>query len=58
MSVSDPFGEAAKENNFVITPKRVRNNDSPDNTFVKAQNISKAKAVRRSTSSELIKINI
>lgn len=58
MSVSNPFGDAPMENNFVITPERMRNVESPDNAFVKAHVISKAKAQRRSTSGERMEINI
>ena len=47
MSVSNPFAEGAMENNFIITPERMRNIESPDNAFKKAQIISKAKANRR-----------
>ena len=58
MSVTNPFGDAAMENNFIITPKRIRNIASPDEAFEKAHVISKAKAQRRSTSGEILEINI
>lgn len=58
LSMSNPFGEPAKVNNFIITPERMRNLESPDNAFKNAHVISKAKAQRRSRSREQLEIDI
>ena len=50
MSISDPCGAGPRVNNFVITPERLRNVESPDNALQKAHKISKAKAQMRSNS--------
>ena len=54
---TNPFCEQTQNENFMITPKRMRNHESPDNAFRRAKEISQAKA-ERSISSKINPIDI
>ena len=54
---TNPFCEQTHNENFMITPKRVRNQESPDHGFIRAKQISQAKA-ERSISGKINPIDI
>lgn len=55
---TNPFCEQTQNvENFMITPKRMRNHESPDNAFRRAKEISQAKA-ERSISGKINPIDI